>query len=51
MIALWAIDVIAAFLIGSIPFGLLVGRLFYRTDIRESGSGNIGAMNALRTLG
>jgi acyl phosphate:glycerol-3-phosphate acyltransferase len=42
---------IAAFLIGSIPFGLLVGRIFYRTDIRKSGSGNIGAMNALRTLG
>jgi glycerol-3-phosphate acyltransferase PlsY len=41
----------AAFLAGSIPFGLIVGRLFYRTDIRESGSGNIGAMNALRTLG
>lgn len=51
MIALWAIDVVGAFLIGSIPFGLLVGRAFYRTDIRQSGSGNIGAMNALRTLG
>jgi glycerol-3-phosphate acyltransferase PlsY len=41
----------AAFLIGSIPFGYLVGRLFYHTDIRTQGSGNIGAMNALRTLG
>jgi acyl phosphate:glycerol-3-phosphate acyltransferase len=41
----------AAFLIGSIPFGYIVGRLFYRTDIRTAGSGNIGAMNALRTLG
>lgn len=40
-----------AFLIGSIPFGYLIGRVFYRTDIRKSGSGNIGAMNALRTLG
>ena len=39
------------FLIGSIPFGYLIGRFFYRTDIRKSGSGNIGAMNALRTLG
>jgi glycerol-3-phosphate acyltransferase PlsY len=42
---------VGAFFLGSIPFGLLVGRAFYRTDIRESGSGNIGAMNALRTLG
>jgi glycerol-3-phosphate acyltransferase PlsY len=41
----------AAFLIGSIPFGYIVGRLFYHTDIRSAGSGNIGAMNALRTLG
>ncbi|HUA08005.1 MAG TPA: glycerol-3-phosphate 1-O-acyltransferase PlsY [Candidatus Acidoferrales bacterium] len=40
-----------AFLIGSIPFGYLIGRFAYRTDIRKSGSGNIGAMNALRTLG
>jgi acyl phosphate:glycerol-3-phosphate acyltransferase len=42
---------LGAFLIGSIPFGYLVGRFFYRTDIRKQGSGNIGAMNALRSLG
>lgn len=42
---------VAAFLTGSIPFGYVVGRLFYRTDIRTHGSGNIGAMNALRALG
>ena len=42
---------IAGFLIGSIPFGYIVGRLFYHTDIRREGSGNIGAMNALRTFG
>jgi acyl phosphate:glycerol-3-phosphate acyltransferase len=47
----WAVWLLGAFAIGSIPFGYLVGRLFYRTDIRERGSGNIGAMNALRTLG
>jgi glycerol-3-phosphate acyltransferase PlsY len=40
-----------AFLIGSIPFGYLIGRFFYSTDLRTQGSGNIGAMNALRTLG
>jgi|SRR5579884_466399 len=42
---------LGAFLIGSIPFGLIIGHAFYRTDIRKAGSGNIGAMNALRTLG
>lgn len=42
---------VGSFLIGSIPFGYLIGRFAYRTDIRKSGSGNIGAMNALRTLG
>jgi glycerol-3-phosphate acyltransferase PlsY len=50
VIAAFAI-LIGAFLIGSIPFGYLIGRFFYRTDLRTSGSGNIGAMNALRTLG
>ena len=42
---------LVSFLVGSIPFGYLIGRFFYRTDLRRSGSGNIGAMNALRTLG
>jgi acyl phosphate:glycerol-3-phosphate acyltransferase len=42
---------IVAFLIGSIPFGYLIGRFVYKIDIRKSGSGNIGAMNALRTMG
>lgn len=46
-----ALVALASFLIGSVPFGYVVGRAFYRTDIRNSGSGNIGAMNALRTLG
>jgi acyl phosphate:glycerol-3-phosphate acyltransferase len=42
---------IGSFLIGSIPWGYLIGRFIYHTDLRKSGSGNIGAMNALRTLG
>ena len=50
-LALPILMALGAFLIGSIPFGLIIGRLFYRTDIRTQGSGNIGAMNALRTLG
>jgi glycerol-3-phosphate acyltransferase PlsY len=40
-----------SFLLGSIPFGVIVSRVFFHTDIREAGSGNIGAANALRTLG
>lgn len=46
-----ALAVLLAFFVGSIPFGYVIGRLFYHTDIRSHGSGNIGAMNALRTLG
>lgn len=42
---------LCAFLIGSIPFGLVVSRVFFKSDIRSAGSGNIGAANALRTLG
>lgn len=38
-------------LLGSIPFGLLVSKLFGKTDPRESGSSNIGATNVLRTGG
>jgi glycerol-3-phosphate acyltransferase PlsY len=40
-----------SFLLGSIPFGVVVARVFFRSDIRAAGSGNIGAANALRTLG
>ncbi len=46
-----ALIALFAFAVGSIPFGLVVGRLFFATDIRAQGSGNIGAMNALRSLG
>ena len=48
---LFALIVVVAFFVGAIPFGVLVSRAFYGTDIRKSGSGNIGAANALRTLG
>jgi glycerol-3-phosphate acyltransferase PlsY len=42
---------IGGFVAGSIPFGVIVGKVFYKRDIRAAGSGNIGAANALRTLG
>lgn len=50
-VALGALAAAGGFLIGSIPFGVIVGRIFFRRDIRAEGSGNIGAANALRTLG
>ncbi|HPX10609.1 MAG TPA: glycerol-3-phosphate 1-O-acyltransferase PlsY [Candidatus Cloacimonas sp.] len=40
-----------AYLWGSIPIGLIAGKIFYHKDIRNEGSGNIGATNALRTFG
>jgi glycerol-3-phosphate acyltransferase PlsY len=43
--------VFGGFLLGSIPFGVIVSRVFFHTDIRQTGSGNIGAANALRALG
>src|SRR5215467_6499080 len=42
---------LAAFLCGSIPFGLLLGKLFGATDVRKTGSGNIGATNVARSVG
>lgn len=43
--------IILAYLLGSIPSGLIVGKLFYKIDIREHGSGNLGGTNTFRTLG
>ena len=40
---------IISYLMGSIPFGLILTKVFLKKDIREIGSGNIGATNALRT--
>ena len=40
---------ITSYLIGSIPFGFILTKIFLKKDIRKIGSGNIGATNALRT--
>ena len=42
---------VAAYLVGSIPFSLLIARWFGGIDLREHGSGNVGATNVARTLG
>ena len=43
--------IILAYLYGSIPFALVIGRLFYKTDVRNYGSGNLGGSNTGRVLG
>ena len=43
--------IVLAFFIGSIPNGVIVGKLYGRIDIRKHGSGNIGATNAVRQMG
>lgn len=46
---LLALITIAAYLLGSVPFGIVMARLFGLGDLRQIGSGNIGATNVLRT--
>lgn len=45
------LSLVAAYLIGGVPFGFLVVRLMTGKDVRAEGSGNIGATNVLRTTG
>jgi len=46
-----ALEILLAYLIGSIPSAVWVGKLFYGTDVRQHGSGNAGATNVIRVLG
>ena len=43
--------IILSYLFGSIPWGLVIGKVFFHKDIRKEGSGNIGGTNAGRILG
>ena len=45
----YLVVIVISYLLGSIPFGLLLTKLFLKKDIREIGSGNIGATNVLRS--
>lgn len=47
----WLWFIAFGYIAGSIPFALVIGKLFYKTDIREFGSGNLGGTNAGRVLG
>ncbi|MDD4746961.1 MAG: glycerol-3-phosphate 1-O-acyltransferase PlsY [Salinivirgaceae bacterium] len=47
----YLIAVVLAYVIGSIPTAVWIGRRYYNTDIREHGSGNAGATNTFRVLG
>ncbi|MCX6252831.1 MAG: glycerol-3-phosphate 1-O-acyltransferase PlsY [Bacteroidetes bacterium] len=46
-----AIELILAYMIGSIPSAVIVGKIFYGKDVRDFGSGNAGATNVIRVLG
>ena len=43
--------IVISYVFGSVPWALVIGKLFYNTDVRTAGSGNLGASNAGRVLG
>jgi glycerol-3-phosphate acyltransferase PlsY len=47
----FAATFILTFALGSVPWGIIISKLFYKKDLRTLGSGNIGTTNALRSLG
>lgn len=46
-----AAPLVVGYLVGAIPWSLIIGKRFYRIDLREHGSGNLGATNVFRELG
>jgi len=51
IITKFVLVVLLGYLLGSIPFGVLIGKRIAKVNVREHGSGNIGATNVLRTVG
>lgn len=51
LILKYVVILAGGYLLGSVPFGILVGKTFRGIDVRDYGSGNIGAANAMRSLG
>ena len=51
MVLDFIILIVIAYLIGSIPTAVWVGKIFFRIDVRQHGSGNAGATNTIRVLG
>lgn len=47
----WILYIGLGYVLGSIPFALVIGKFFYHTDVRNYGSGNLGGTNAGRVLG
>ncbi|MEG0528058.1 MAG: glycerol-3-phosphate 1-O-acyltransferase PlsY [Longicatena sp.] len=47
----WTLYIALGYVLGSIPFALVIGKVFYKTDVRNFGSGNLGGSNAGRVLG
>ncbi len=50
-VAEFLVFLVAAYLVGAVPFGVVIGRWFYGVDVREHGSRNIGTTNVFRVLG
>lgn len=46
-----ALILAGSYLVGAVPFSLIVGKAFYKVDLRNEGSGNLGATNVYRVLG
>jgi acyl phosphate:glycerol-3-phosphate acyltransferase len=46
-----ALILLGCYLLGALPFSVWIGKAFFKTDVRQHGSGNPGATNMLRTLG
>lgn len=49
--AKFAAIIVLSYLLGSIPFGVIIGRLFAKVDVRNYGSGKMGATNVMRVAG